>query len=473
MTASHLRAPRLRRRSFLGGLGLGLGALCLPSLLPRGARAEPPGPVKRLLMLMTEHGTVYQNWRMRPGNLPEDTDWEAPLGALGESDFSEILRPLHGFRDRLLVLDGVGMATGHMTGINEHEEGHATCLTGTLAQPVDGGVALAAGPSIDQIVAGAVAEPGQIASLQVSHGNWAYSYDPSGKALPWITDPWQLYSKLFPNGPVDPNEPPDDLKTIRNRQSSVVDLVREQYHALAPKMSGEDKLKVEQHRDLLHSLGQQLENLANIVCEAPAEPDGGPPWEDPQFYFHRAQVFTTLTTLALSCDLTRVAVLAFSGLRNEHVSAPPGDLHNDYAHQASSDPTAMQVMTNYHKIHAEDFKNILAALDAVPSESGTLLDDTLVVWGNELCTGEHSMNQWPIVMAGATNHFKTGRYVRWAQKNIIKGTWGDEPQGPPHNRLLVSIARAMGADVDQVGETSVTLKGDTQLPTTGELDRLT
>lgn len=473
MTAMHPPRARLRRRSFLGGLGLGLGALCLPSLLPRGARAEPPGPVKRLLVFMTEHGTVYQNWRMRPGNLPEDTDWEAPLGALAEAEFSEILRPLHGFRDRMLVLDGVGMATGHMTGINEHEEGHATCLTGTLAQPVDGGVALAAGPSIDQIVAAAVAEPGQIASLQVSHGSWAYSYDSGGKALPWITDPWELYSKLFPGGPVDPMEPPSDLKTIRDRQSNVVSLVREQYDALAPKMSSADKIKVEQHRDLLHALGQQLENLANIVCEAPPEPEQGPPWEDPQFYFHRAQIYTTLATLALSCDMTRVAVLAFSGLRNEHVSAPPGDLHNDFAHQASTDPTAMQVMTNYHKIHAEDLKNILSALDAVPSESGTLLDDTLVVWANELATGEHSMNQWPIVMAGATNHFKTGRYVRWAQNNIIKGTWGDEPQGPPHNRLLVSIAKAMGADVDQVGETSVTLKGDTQLSCTGELDRLT
>lgn len=464
---------RMPRRRFLGGLGLGLGALCLPSLAPRGARAEPPGPVKRMLLLMTEHGTVYQNWRMRPGNLSEETDWEVPLGDLAASDFSEILRPLHGYRDRLLVLDGVGMATGHMTGINEHEEGHATCLTGTLAQPIQGGVALAGGPSIDQIVAAAVTEPGQIASLQVSHGSWAYSYDASGKALPWITDPWQLYAKLFPNGPADPDAPPSDLDKIRARQSSVVSLVREQYHALAPKLSGEDKLKVEQHRDLLHALGQQLDNLANISCDAPPEPGSGPAWEDPQYYFHRAQLFTTLTTLALSCDLTRVAVLAFSGLRNEHVGAGPGDLHNDYAHQASTDPTAMEVMTNYHKIHAEDFRQILAALDAVPSESGTLLDDTLVVWANELATGEHSMNQWPVVIAGATHHFKTGRYVRWAQKNIIKGTWGDEPQGPPHNRLLVSLARAMGADVEQVGVSSVTLKGDSQLACTGELDRLT
>ena len=83
------------------------------------------------------------------------------------------------------------------------------------------------------------------------------------------------------------------------------------------------------------------------------------------------------------------------------------------------------------------------------------------------------MNQWPIVLAGGTAFFtKPGRYIRWAQNNIIKGTWGDEPQGPPHNRLLVSIARAMGVDINQVGEASVTLKGDGLLSCTGELDRL-
>src|SRR5690606_27275820 len=155
---------------------------------------------------------------------------------LAEADFSEILRPLHGFRDRLMVLDGVGMATGHMTGINEHEEGHATALTGTLAQPVDGGVALANGPSIDQIIAAGVSEPGQIASLQVSHGSGAYRYDNGGKARPWITDPWQLCTRLFPGGPADPNRMPSDLDTIRARQAQVVDLVRQQYHELAPRL---------------------------------------------------------------------------------------------------------------------------------------------------------------------------------------------------------------------------------------------
>lgn len=461
------------RRRLLGGLGLGIGALTLPSLFPRGVHAEAPGPVKRLLFLMTEHGTVYQNWRMRPGGLGDDMDWEVPLADLAESDFSEILRPLHAVRDQLLVLDGLGMATGHMTGINEHEEGHATALTGSLAKPVDGGIALASGPSIDQIVAAAISDPGQINSLQVSHGSWPYAFDNGGKSLPWLNDPFELYAKLFPNGPDDPNNQPTDLDHIRSKQTAVVELVRQQYSSLAPKLGKEDRLKVEQHRDLLHALGEQLQHLANLTCEVPQMPDQQPAWEDPQYYFARAKVYATLTAVALGCDITRVAMLGYSGLRNEHVGAPPGDLHNDFAHQASTDPTAIQVMTAYHKIHAGDFKQILDALAAIPAEDGTLLDNTVVVWANELCTGEHSMNQWPVVLAGGKKFFKTGRYVRWAQSNVIKATWSDENQGPPHNKLLVSLAHSMGVDIDQVGEAEVTLKGDSKLSCTGPLDRLT
>ena len=102
-----------------------------------------------------------------------------------------------------------------------------------------------------------------------------------------------------------------------------------------------------------------------------------------------------------------------------------------------------------------------------------MLDNTVVVWANELSTGEHSMSQWPVVLAGGKKFFKTGRYVRWAQNNIIKATWSDEAQGPPHNRLLVSLAHSMGVDIDQVGEAEVTLKGDGKLSCKGPLDRLT
>lgn len=464
---------RVSRRALLrGGLGLGLGALCLPSLLSRAARAAAEEPVRRLLIVMTEHGTVYDRWRMRPGGLPEDEDWEVPLGDLAEADFSEILQPLHAHRDRLLVLDGIGNAVGLVTGHNPHEEGHATALTGTLTQEIQNGLAHAQGPSIDQIVAGAIAAPGQIASLHLSQLSWPYCFNAEGKQIPQIVEPTELYWKLFPLGPGDAPLP-TDLAAIRARQRQVVELTREQYAAVAPRLGAEDRVKVEHHRDLLAALAVQLDELVKKTCEIPDPPGAGPAWEDPAWHDHRTQLYTTLTALALSCDLTRVAVLALSELRNEHVGAPPGSVHNDYAHAVSTDPVAAQVMTNYHRYHALEVRRLLDVLAEAPSAGGSLLDDTLVVWSSELGTPEHAMNQYPVVLAGGTGYFSQhGRYIRWRQTHVVPGAWGDELQGPPHNRLLVSIGRAMGVKVDAVGVTSLALKNGGTLDCTGPLDRL-
>lgn len=461
------------RRTWLrGGLGLGLGALCLPSLLPRGARAGAEAPVRRLLMVMTEHGQVYPRWRMRPGALPDDADWEVPLAPLAAQEFSEILRPLHAHRSRLTILDGLGNAVGMTTEVNQHKEGHATALTGTQALDLQDGPAHAYGPSIDQIVAAAIAEPGQIASLQVSHGSWPYSYDAGGKTLPYIFEPAELYTRLFPDGP-DAAPPGTDLAAIRARQRQVVELASAQYAAVVPRLGAADRMKVEQHRDLLAALGLQLDELSKKTCEIPAAPGEVAAWEEPQWYDQRTQLFTTLTALALSCDLTRVAVLALWGLRNEQLDAPPGEIHNDFAHAVSSDPVAEQVMTNFGRYHASDVAKILDVLEDIPSAGGTLLDDTLVVWASELATPEHGLSQWPVVLAGGSGHFsQPGRYIRWRQTHVVPGLVGEELQGPPHNRLLVSIARAMGVDREAVGVTSVPLKNGGMLDCTGALDRL-
>lgn len=464
---------RLRRRALLGGgLGLGLAALSLPSLLPRGARAGGETPVRRLLLFMTEHGTMYRRWRLRPGDLPEDEDWEVPLAGLSADEFSEILRPLYGWRDRVVVLDGIGNAAGLLSGLNQHEVGHATALTGTMAVEVPGSLARPLGPSLDQIVASEIAEPGQIASLQLSQGSFPFCFDGAGKALPFLMEPLELYQRLFPNGPGDAPVP-TDVAAIRDRQSRVADLVREQYATLAPRLGAADRLKVEQHRELLAALGVQLDKLVEKTCSVSAPPDGGPAWEDPEWYDFRTQMFTTLTVLALSCDLTRVAVMGLWGLRNEHLGAPPGDIHNDFAHAAEIDPVAEQVMVDYGKYHATEFAALLSALSGVASEGGSLLDDTLVVWSNELGSPDHQMSVVPVVLAGGSSFLGApGRYVRWRPTHVVSGPWADEPQGPPHNRLLVAIARAMGLELDRVGAATLPLPGGGTLDCTGALDRL-
>jgi hypothetical protein len=40
------------------------------------------------------------------------------------------------------------------------------------------------------------------------------------------------------------------------------------------------------------------------------------------------------------------------------------------------------------------------ALDAVPEGAGTMLDNTLIVWANELGRGDHSLENITVVLSG-------------------------------------------------------------------------
>ena len=80
----------------------------------------------------------------------------------------------------------------------------------------------------------------------------------------------------------------------------------------------------------------------------------------------------------------------------------------------------------------------LRALAAIPEGDGTALDHTIVVWGNELGRGNtHSAQPIPIVIAGGNKLIRGGRKLSY--------------DGVQINRLLVSLASAMGLDDQTFG----------------------
>ena len=79
-------------------------------------------------------------------------------------------------------------------------------------------------------------------------------------------------------------------------------------------------------------------------------------------------------------------------------------------------------------------------LDAIPERGGTMLDNTVVVWFNELGSGgTHTHENTPWVIAGNTRGlFKTGQLVSFPNE--------------PHNRLLMTLSHAMGVEETAFGD---------------------
>jgi hypothetical protein len=465
----------LRRRQFLAAMGLAGGSLFLPSRLGRAQTAAPP---KRFVVVFTQHGFVHDAWRMRPPGTSEGADFDVAISSLAEDQFSRILRPLAGFKDRLLVVDGLSMASAEGDiAFNEHDKGTRGALTGAPIQDINGVIGASA-PSIDQIIAQGVAQPGRLASLEfgvIALSNGGAIWRGAGQQLPPDRDPRGAFSRLFPPG-IGQGEL-SNADRIRAGQSSVLDVVADQYDALLPRLSRDDRQKLELHRDLIRGVERRVDELAQIQCVRPDEPDLNDNFGNVGHYESRFDAFVDIAAAALACDLTRVISFQMSQLRNDHLGIV-GDVHADYAHTSDVNGDAIEVMSRYGEIHAGHVNRLLTRLDSIPEGNGTLLDNTMVLWCSELATGTHKFNIWPAIIAGGGGGaLRTGRYLRQVPRtpnptpNPRFG--GVEPIiGRPHNHLLLALAQGMGAPQDQVGGTELRTVAGERVDLTTTMDEI-
>jgi hypothetical protein len=448
----------ISRRSMLMALGIGAGSLFLPSLRRgRGqAHADPAAPPQRLIVVGTGHGTVHENWNMRPPGLigPDVADWDFPL-TTPDLAFSRILAPYARLASKMLVLENLAQYSSMAAGGNGHYTGNVGAFTATMPRDLGAGVIMASGPSIDQIVAKQIARTDRLPSLELGNVRSGGMFDDDGIALPVEGSPSSLFQRLF-------GEP-----VGATTEGSVLDLVASQYEGLASQLGNDDRQKLAQHQQLIRDLEKRIASLATLHCQVPAvptDPDYGQPSGVYKSWF---EAFSGLIVAAFSCDITRVVSLQLAGPWPSDIDAPSSaDIHTDYAHHADDcpDQTAdgLEVMTRYHLYNEMLVAGLAMALDAVPEGAGTMLDNTLILRGGELGSGGHSYARLPTVMIGNVGgRFRTGRYVHCGQRFAMDNGGRDNRQliGPPHAQLLTAIAQAFGVNTNLVGVPTATLQG--------------
>src|SRR5207237_3602286 len=78
--------------------------------------------------------------------------------------------------------------------------------------------------------------------------------------------------------------------------------------------------------------------------------------------------------------------------------------HGEVAHLDTSDggssPENTHRVVLMNRYYARCIRRLATQLDAVPEGNGTMLDNTLIVWANELGRGDHSQENIPMVLIG-------------------------------------------------------------------------
>jgi hypothetical protein len=156
-----------------------------------------------------------------------------------------------------------------------------------------------------------------------------------------------------------------------------------------------------------------------------------------------------LLTTALACDLTRVATVQWSYAASEHVFdafGTGGEGHHTITHLVQT-PEVIATRVDIEAWYAARVADLVARLAFTPDGDGSLLDNTLVVWVNEMGDPTpHLYSPMPVVLIGdLQGALQTGRLVDTA--------------GASMNDLHLTVLQAMG-----VADTSFGLEGHSTGP---------
>ena len=419
---------RFSRRAMLAGIGA--SAAFLPLVDAERAQAAGPGGFpKRLVTITWGHGVCQSAF------YPADA---------GVS--SEVLKPLEPFASKVLVAAGLDYKA--MIETDHKYDGHFTypvIWTGTYKN-TGGQNCTSTGPSIDQVVSDAIAE--QVALPQpllvITVDGESPSWRGAAQKNTGEGDPKRLFDKLFASATM----PSADLERIRAKRKSVLDYVSQDLTGFSQRMGTEDKAKIDAHFESIRQLEAQLTATA-MVCTPPTVDTASKVFQD------KVAAMLDMTAMALRCDITRTVSICWAddgGYRP--ITLPWLDINSsfhDIAH-LGKDGYATKIKADIWMY--EQVARLAKGLDDAVEGTGTTLDNSVIVVGNDMNEGSgHYVAGLPFVLIGSCGgYFKTGRTVKlgnWANKT---GDYWSGDSNVPHNKLLASLSNAMDVPSTSFGE---------------------
>lgn len=349
---------------------------------------------------------------------------------------TELLRPLEGLRDKMTVYEGLdhGVKGGHFA-VHSFLSG---ILHSESKGREDGNVTL------DQYLADDLGKQTRFPSLTVGsesglHGGCQLSWTRSGVRVPPITNPEELFDRLFTT---ESRQRQKEMVKENGLQSSILDAIHEEAKGLAKKVNREDQEKLDEYFTSIRDVEKRLE-LRRKWADQPK----------PEAPFARPvnvntvldlPVLYELIALALQTDSTRIATLEIGGdFFPQHLGIKKA--YHALSHHGNRQGSIADLLT-LEAYQIEHYGKFLSKLSSIQDGEGTLLDSTSVVFGSGMSDANtHRNSSLPILLAGGG--YRHGEFKKVASKGVKK---------VPLCNLFVEIAQRMGAETESFGNSTGT-----------------
>jgi hypothetical protein len=420
------------RREFLRALGLSAGSVPFILNLPSLAFANQDRRKQRMVVMFSPNGTI-------PPQFWPDEEGE-------KFTLKQCVTPLEPFKKQTMFLHGVcdkirGDGDGHMRGIG-------CLLTGIELFPgnIQGGsdtpAGWASGISIDQEIKNKLQKDD---ATRTRFGSLEF-----GVMVPDHADTWTRLAYAGPNKPITPIDDPYQMfgklyGKVKNSEllSSVLDEVQGDLKKVSGAVSSEDRHLLDEHATFVREMEQQLraDAAAKAGHQVP-EIDPGVR-RDNDHMPHLSKMQIDLMVNSFVNDFARVATLQYTnsvgGARMRWLDIDEG--HHSLSHEPDSNEKALNKLIKINHWFCEQLAYLAKRLSETPEPGGqgSLLDNTLIVWTNELGKGNsHTPDNIPFVFVGGGLDFKMGRSMKFPKV--------------AHNRLLLSLAHGFGHNITKFGD---------------------
>lgn len=441
------------RRHVLRGVG---AAIALPLLnCMRTAQARHWQHVelpKRAVFIYIPNGVNALTWQIEnPGK-----NYELPRPLLSLDRHRSVITPISGLH--------------HPQGIGKAHLCEQIWLSGSKIS--DDPSTFRNSVSADQMMAEVVGEKSRFPSLELTITGGTLAWNRNGVPLPAERKPSVVFERLF----ADDAGGKSRERLANRRRASVLDRVLEDARGFKRSLGREDSRKLDEYLQSIREVERRtakadawLERPQPLVDKATREhfsrniPDA----EAGDYY----RTMYDLMVLALRTDMTRV-ITCMSGNEGYGLALPeigiPQTRHELSHH--NGDPIQMERLTQCDAFLTEQFSYFLDQLKNVEELTGSLLDQTMVLYGSGMSYGHaHGNANLPTIFAGgASLGIKHGQHIDFNLQKIIKYKLNEakqhyeictQPVDPDARlcNLLLLMIQKMGVDVESFGDSTGTV----------------
>ena len=426
----------LPRRTFLRGMGATLALPLLDAMIPAATALAltPAKPVPRLGFVFIPMGSDHGRWMPSGGEV------------LGE--LSPILSPLEAVKEHLTVITNLELQNSYP---GTHDTSNSGFLSAAFAKHTESSD-YHLGTTVDQVAAKQIGQGTRLSSLELSvdlnplagvcNNGYAcvyqnnLSWSSPTTPLPSEAHPRIVFERLFGEG----GSLAERQASLRSR-ASLLDAFHEDITRLKRVVGASDQVRVDQYLDSIREIERQIQYAEAAGAEDLA-PDLDRPVGVPAAFGDHATLMFDLQLLALQADITRVITFQFTRELSNRTYPEIGvpEPHHPTSHHGN-DPVKVEKIAKINTFHISIFAKFLEKLKATPDGDGSLLDNTIYLYGSGMGNPSlHDHVKLPILVAGgASTGLRGGRHIKYEK-------------GTPLANLHMTLLDRVGVHLDSFGD---------------------